>query len=332
MKAWKPALAAIIAALIVFFLPLPYFISYPGDASSTEDLIEVSGGDKEPGDLMMLTIAQRRATPYFLIESLFLPFSETSSVSDYLYDGESDAQYETRQKLYMEEAQHNATIEAYELADQKVDIDFEGVYVSGVIPGGPAEGKLKAGDRITSVDGKSITSFEGFMKTIQAKKAKTAVPIQFTRKSEDKKTTIRVDQLSKEVKRVGLGIYEPLPISNVKTDPEIEFQVEDVGGPSAGMMFTLEIYDQLTPGDLAKGHKIAGTGTIEEGGKVGPIGGAWQKVVAADEAEAEIMFVPAGENYKEAKPSIKKLGTNMKLVPIKTVEDAIDYLEELPAK
>ncbi|MCY1690535.1 hypothetical protein OVA29_07255 [Exiguobacterium sp. SL14] len=62
------------------------------------------------------------------------------------------------------------------------------------------------------------------------------------------------------------------------------------------------------------------------------MGGAWQKVVAADEAEAEIMFVPAGENYEEAKPSIKKLGTNMKLVPIKTVEDAIDYLEELPAK
>ncbi|MCY1690534.1 hypothetical protein OVA29_07250 [Exiguobacterium sp. SL14] len=95
------------------------------------------------------------------------------------------------------------------------------------------------------------------MKTIQAKKAKTPVAIQFTRKSEVKKTTIRVDQLSKEVKRVGLGIYEPLPISNVTTDPEIEFRVEDVGGPSAGMMFTLEIYDQLTPGDLAKGHKIS---------------------------------------------------------------------------
>jgi PDZ domain-containing protein len=254
MKAWKPALATVIAALLVFFVPLPYFISYPGDATSTEDVIDVFGGDKEPGDLMMVTIAQRRATPYFLVESLFLPFSETSSVSDYLYDGESDGQYETRQKLYMEEAQHNATIEAYELADKKVDIDFKGVFVSDVIPGGPAEGKLKAGDRITGVDGQSITSFDGFMKTIKWKKAKTAVPIQFTRKSEIKKTTIRVDQLSKEVKRVGLGIYDPLPISNVTTDPAIKFQIEDVGGPSAVMMFTLEFYDQLTPGDFAKGH------------------------------------------------------------------------------
>ena len=329
MKAWKPALAAIIAALIVFFVPLPYFISYPGDATSTEDLIDVSGGDKEPGDLMMLTIAQRRATPYFLIESLFLPFSETSSVSDYLYDGESDAQYETRQKLYMEEAQHNATIEAYELADQKVDVDFEGVYVSGVIPGGPAEGKLKAGDRITSVDGKPITSFEGFMKTIQAKKAKTAVPIQFTRKSEDKKTTIRVDQLSKEVKRVGLGIYEPLPISNVTTDPDIAFQVEGVGGPSAGMMFTLEIYDQLTPGDLANGKRIAGTGTVDEEGNVGPIGGAWQKIVAADEEGAEVFFVPSGSNYEEALESRDRLDSDIEVVPVKTAEDAIRYLEKM---
>lgn len=332
MKAWKPALAAILAAMIAFFVPLPYFISYPGDATSTEQLIDVEGATKEPGDLMMLTIAQRRATPYFLVESLFLPFAERSSVSDYLYDGESDNQYEKRQKLYMEEAQHNATIEGYELAGEKVAVDFKGIYVSGVIPGGPAEGKLKAGDQLVSVDGKSITSLNDFMKTISAKKAGTQVDLTLLRNKKEQKTTVAVNRLTKESERVGLGIYEPLPMSAVQTNPDIVFNVEDVGGPSAGMMFTLEIYDQLTDGDLAKGYKIAGTGTIEEGGKVGPIGGAWQKVVAADEADAEIMFVPAGANYKEAKPSIKKIETKMKLVPIKTVEEAIDYLEALPEK
>ncbi|WP_029330922.1 SepM family pheromone-processing serine protease [Exiguobacterium oxidotolerans] len=332
MKAWKPALAAIVAAMIVFFVPLPYFISYPGDATSTEQIIDVSGAEKEPGDLMMLTVAQRRATPYFLVESLFLPFSETSDVSDYLYDGESDAQYENRQQLYMEEAQHNAMIEGYELADKEVEVDFEGVYVSGIISGGPADGKLRAGDQIVAVDGASLKSMSSFMQTISSKKAGTDVKVKFERDKKTKTTTIKVGKLAKNSEQVGLGIYEPLPMSDVQTDPKVEFNLENVGGPSAGMMFTLEIYDQLTDGDLAKGHTIAGTGTIEEGGKVGPIGGAWQKVVAADEAEAEIMFVPAGSNYEEAKPSIKKLGTKMKLVPIKTVEDALDYLEELPEK
>ncbi|QNR21564.1 PDZ domain-containing protein [Exiguobacterium sp. Helios] len=332
MKAWKPALAAVLAAMIAFFVPLPYFISYPGDATSTEQLIDVEGATKEPGDLMMLTIAQRRATPYFLVESLFLPFADRSSVSDYLYDGESDTQYEKRQKLYMEEAQHNATIEGYELAGKKATVDFKGIYVSGIIPDGPADGKLKAGDQITAVGDEAITSLSGFMETISSKKAGTEVELTFLRNKKQRQTNIKVSQLTKESERVGLGIYEPLPMSSVKTDPEVDFNVKDVGGPSAGMMFTLEIYDQLTKGDLAKGYKIAGTGTIEEGGKVGPIGGAWQKVVAADEADAEIMFVPSGENYKEAKPSIKKIETNMKLVPIKTVEDALDYLEALPAK
>lgn len=332
MKAWKPALAAIIAAMIAFFAPLPYFISYPGDATSTERLIDVKGATKEPGDLMMLTIAQRRATPYFLVESLFLPFADRSSVSDYLYDGESDAQYEDRQKLYMEEAQHNAMIEGYELAGKQVFVDFKGIYVSGVIPGGPAAGKLQAGDQIVSLDGNSIESLRDFMKTINAKKAGTKVDLTFLRNKKEQKAAITVNRLTKESEQIGLGIYEPLPMSSVSTKPEVDFNVEDVGGPSAGMMFTLEIYDQLTEGDLAKGYKIAGTGTIEEGGKVGPIGGAWQKVVAADEADAEIMFVPAGENYKEAKPSIKKIETKMKLVPIKTVEDALDYLEDLPEK
>jgi PDZ domain-containing protein len=94
-------------------------------------------------------------------------------------------------------------------------------------------------------------------------------------------------------------------------------------------MFTLEIYDQLTPGDLANGKRIAGTGTVDEEGNVGPIGGAWQKIVAADEEKAEVFFVPAGSNYEEALESRDRLDSDIEVVPVKTVEDAIRYLEEM---
>jgi len=332
MKAWKPVLAAIVAALIAFFFPLPYYISYPGDATSIEDIVTVESGEKEKGELFMLTVAQRRATPYFLVESWVRPFTETSNVSDYLYDGESEEQYETRLELYMEEAQHAATIAGYELAKKDVEIDFEGIYVSAVIPDGPAAGKMKAGDVITRLEGETVTTLSDFLDRVTSREAGDVVEVMFKRGKVTKKTDIAVGRLDPSSKRVGLGIYEPIEMKDVKTTPDIEFDLEGVGGPSAGMMFTLEIYDQLTPGDLAKGHLIAGTGTIEDGGKVGPIGGAWQKVAAADEAGAEIMFVPSGDNFKEAKPSLKELGTSMKLVPIKTVQDALDYLESLPVK
>ncbi|MNP27216.1 Lon protease [compost metagenome] len=96
-------------------------------------------------------------------------------------------------------------------------------------------------------------------------------------------------------------------------------------------MFTLEIYNQLTPGDLSKGYRVAGTGTMAEDGTVGPIGGVQFKIVASDREKAEIFFVPE-DNYKDAKAKADAIGTQMKLVPVKTVDDALDYLNGLSVK
>ena len=121
---------------------------------------------------------------------------------------------------------------------------------------------------------------------------------------------------------------------------DVTFDTSGVGGPSAGLMFTLDIYDQVNNEDLRKGRKIAGTGTIESDGSVGEIGGAALKVVAAAKAGADIFFVPknpvdeetlkkdpdAKTNYEEAVAAAKDLDTDMKIVPVTTVQEAIDYL------
>ena len=110
-------------------------------------------------------------------------------------------------------------------------------------------------------------------------------------------------------------------------------------------MFTLEI-NQLMDEDLTKGYNVAGTGTMQETGEVGRIGGIDLKVIAADEADIEIFFAPDDElpeevlknnpslrsNYLEAKEVAEKIGTKMKIVPVKTVDDALAYLEEMEAK
>ncbi|HJV30720.1 MAG TPA: S16 family serine protease, partial [Bacillales bacterium] len=114
-------------------------------------------------------------------------------------------------------------------------------------------------------------------------------------------------------------------------------KTDEIGGPSAGFMFSLEIYNQLTKEDLTKGYQIAGTGTIASDGKVGPIGGIEQKIIAADKAGAEIFFAPNEEgskhsNYRDALKTAKDIGTKMKIVPIDTFDDAIKYLNTLHNK
>ncbi len=99
-------------------------------------------------------------------------------------------------------------------------------------------------------------------------------------------------------------------------------------------MFSLEIYDQLTEGDLTKGHQIAGTGEIDYEGNVGRIGGIDKKVVAADREGVEVFFAPneggrgGDSNYEVAKKKAKEIDTDMVIVPVDTFDDAIKYLKE----
>ena len=113
---------------------------------------------------------------------------------------------------------------------------------------------------------------------------------------------------------------------------EIEFPVrvvidsQNIGGPSAGLMFTLEIINQLTPSDITNGHRIAGTGTIDQEGMVGPIGGVRQKVFAAIAAGADYVFVP-GDNYPTA---IEAAADDITVVKVENIDDALAFLDSLP--
>ena len=149
----------------------------------------------------------------------------------------------------------------------------------------------------------------------------------------------KVIKLSNGKNGIGIGLTDHTEVSS---DVPVDFNTEGVGGPSAGLMFTLAIYDQLVKEDLRKGRKIAGTGTIEQNGHVGDIGGAGLKVVSAAKKGMDIFFVPNNPidknakkgktkvqtNYQEAKAAAKRLGTKMKIVPVQNVQQAIDYLKK----
>jgi PDZ domain-containing protein len=112
---------------------------------------------------------------------------------------------------------------------------------------------------------------------------------------------------------------------------DVTIRAGNIGGPSAGLMFALEIYNQFTESDWTKGYTIAGTGEMSPDGTVGTIGGVIHKVTAAHRKGAELFFVPFG-NAEAAKRKAAELGTPMEIVPVGTLREALDYLETLPEK
>ena len=106
---------------------------------------------------------------------------------------------------------------------------------------------------------------------------------------------------------------------------QFELRTDKIGGPSAGLMFALGIYNALTPGDLTQGYKIAGTGTISTDGRVGPVGGVKYKIAAAEKAGAKVFLAPQ-DNFEEAQKYARKL----RVVPVRTFKEAVEALRALP--
>jgi PDZ domain-containing protein len=212
----------------------------------------------------------------------------------------------------------------------------------------PGEKVLKAGDTLLKIDDKQIQASSDLLDYIKTKKVGDSVSITFRRDKAEQSSTLQLAQLpqaqgSKEPPRAGLGIV-PADMQSVKpdqADKQVTIKAGEIGGPSAGLMFSLEIYNQLVPGDITKGYRIAGTGTINPEGLVGVIGGIQHKIIAADKAGAEIFFAPKDIKPKEGSPILnyttaveraKQINSKMKIVEVETMDDALRYLAALPAK
>ena len=126
-----------------------------------------------------------------------------------------------------------------------------------------------------------------------------------------------------------MGIYLQ-SITKYKTDPKVNFKYKSKeSGPSAGMITTLEIYNQLTKEDLTKGLKIAGTGTVNPDGTIGQIGGIEHKLKGASHAKADIFLSPGEQNYEDAKKYLEENNLKIKLIKVETIDEAINVLKKM---
>ncbi|MFC0214295.1 SepM family pheromone-processing serine protease [Paenibacillus chartarius] len=348
------AFAGVAAAYVLFFMPLPYYILMPGTAEPVKPMVKLAKGEhNEQGAFMLTTVRGGDANVFNYVVARFHPYEELVKKED-MFGSETPQEYSQRQEYVMLTSQSDAMQAAYRKAGIPYEIAGDGVMVIRTIPGMPAEKVLRGGDYLLKVDQTTIHKAQELLDYLSGKKAGDTITFTYRRDKANLEAQLTLATLPQEKdergnplpQRAGLGIV-PGDVQSVKAaDPAHQFTVktEDIGGPSAGLMFSLEMYAQLTGSDLTKGYRIAGTGTITPEGNVGPIGGIQHKVIAADREQAEIFFAPQdvypkeGQkfepvlNYSDAVERAKAIGSKMRIVSVATLDDAIKFLNELPPK
>lgn len=335
---------------IVYFIPLPLYVFKPGTAEVLAPMVQVkqaAGADR--GEFMLTTVELSDVNLVSYVLSFVRPYQELRLKKELLQNNETREEYSQRQEIVMLTSQADAIQAAYNKLGVPYHIQKDGVVVQQVYPEFPASETLHAGDYILEIDGQAIQTYEELRAAVGNKQAGDTVKIVYKRggvtRTKDIALAVLPEQedVAEDAKRVGLGIV-PAEVHSVKAespDHQIEIKAGEIGGPSAGLMFALEIYNRLSAEDITKGYKIAGTGEIDPDGKVGVIGGIKHKVVAADRAGAEIFFAPEDyksptggtiPNYSDAKARAEEMATSMKIVPVATLDDALKYLAALTPK
>ncbi len=311
--------------LITFFIltmNLPYYISAPGGLINTKEKINES--IKTKGSLNMTYVSEMHANIPTLFWALIDKNWDIEKEKDTVTGHESIEDLQYRNKMLLKEANCNALKVAYENSNVKYEITNTKIYITYIDD--LSKTNLKVGDQIIKVDGKKINSKESLYKLIQNKKIGQKVYFNVLKdgKEETKYATL-IDVNGKP--KVGALVTNTF---DLKSNKKITFNFKDSeSGPSGGLMLALTIYSSLNNIDLTHGKTIAGTGTIEENGDVGPISGVKYKLIGAYDKGAQIFLVPDGENYKEAKKVKEEKGYDIDIVPVKNFKEALKYLENL---
>lgn len=314
----------LLLSVILFLFPVNYYIIVGGDISDIDERVVISDSYDSKGSFNISYVSELkgRLGPYLL--SYIIPDWERESANDYKYvDEETIQDIEFRNRLDLVSTNGNAIKWAYELAGKEYKVIDTKVYVISVSD--EYDSSLKIGDRIVKFDDKTIedaNSIREYLGDISKDKVSVGVV------RNNKEINIDTKVYSEDGKKL-IGVYLQ-EVSEYETDPKVEIKFKSrESGPSAGLITTLSIYDKLTEEDLTKGLKIAGTGTVEEDGTIGPIGGVKYKLAGAVKSRADIFIVPNGDNYKECVKLKKKNKYKIKIIGVSTIEEAIEKLEKL---
>ena len=324
IKEYYKVIIVYVLILALFLVKFPYYISAPGGLINTDDKIETTENFKMSGSLNMAYVSEIHATIPSLIVSLFNKDWDAEKEEEVKNDNETIEEKNYRNKMLLEEANDTALLVAYKHSDITYKVTNNKVYITYV--DNQADTNLKIGDQILKVDNTKISDKNTLFEYIASNKIGDKITIKVKDINGDDKTRKATLIKVLDEPKVGAVVTETF---DVKSDEKINFNFKDrESGSSGGLMLTLTIYSHLNKIDLTDGKTIVGTGTIDINGNVGEISGVKYKLIGAVNKGAEVFLVPVGENYEEAKKVKKERNYDIKLVPVATFNEALEYLEK----
>lgn len=317
-------------AAALSLLPRVEGVYAPGLALAVKPMIAVDAEYRYDSDSTFLLTTVITQTPIITaqwVQALFNPSITLVPPEQIVPPNTSVAEQVRYNAHLLEESEAVAIVTALRLAGYEASVTSQAAEVLSIQPESAAHGMLQPGDEIVGVGESHVSSASELIGHIAALRGQEAVELTIKRDGNGENLRVRVPLLAPEEPdgspRIGIivqsvGFAVDLPFEVTITPRQIS------GGPSAGLMFTLTVYDLVTPGDLTAGRRIAGTGTINLHGEVGPIGGVAQKVAAAERAGAEYFLVPT-TNYRDAQHA----ATTIRVIDVGTVAEAIAVLRSL---
>ena len=323
----------VVAVVVVNLMRVPYVVIAPGSARSVVPLVTVSqkpGGpkvheDRASDDLLYVTVSSK-VEPSGIVAMLGWVDDKAEVVPSKPYLGEqSEDENRALNLALMTNSQDKAKVVALERLGYEVEKTPTGAFLEDVDPSYPAAKVLKPGMTVVEAGGKRIRTTEELVAAIQSRKPGddlelAVVPLEG---GEAVEVTATLGERADDPGVAALGVS---PVDRVAYTFPVDISIDTgkVGGPSAGLAFTLAILDRLTPGSLTGGDRMAVTGTIELDGSVGPVGGVSHKTEAAISEGAEVFLVPP-EEYDEA---VEAARGRIKIEQVRTLDEALDALEE----
>ena len=307
----------ILIFIILFKIELPYTIYMSGGTSNVSTSIKVENESISTGTYKSLYVLSTKANPItYLLSKVISKWDLIENKEMILNEDEKYDDIFLRDKLFLEYSKMLAIKTAYTKANKEYKILETNLYVIG------SECDIKIGEKILKIDDIIVNDVSDIKKILENKNINDEVIVESIYKDNTYKRSIKIRE--KDGNKI-LGIYA-IKLEKYEVNPKIEIKTDsNEAGASSGLMLTLSIYDKLIDEDLSKGLLIAGTGSIEEDGKIGKIDGLKHKMLGLSKEKYDVFFIPF-DNEEEANEINKKYNLNMEYVPVKTFDEAVNYL------
>ena len=319
---------ALVAAIVLYLVPSNDYLLLPDRAHPVAPLVFVQGGHepKGPGGVYFVDVFERRAS---MLESLFPSLRSGSTLVParlLIPPGSNTAEQRRADLRAMQVSQRIAAAVALHRLGYDVVARPAGVIVDAVEVDSHALGKLQPADVIVAVNGRPTPTVGRLRAILGRVRPGRVVTLRIRRSGEALTVPVQTVRDPRDSKRSLVG-FTPEQAASIRLPRKVRIDVGNVGGPSAGLAFALEVMEELGH-NVTHGYRVAATGQLELNGAVDPIGGVRQKIFGARQAGADVFLVPAGDNAREA----RRDAHGVRIIPVHSFPQALHALATLPPK